>query len=183
MEIWKNLNNEYGSQYQVSNMGNIRSKLFVDSWKRERKSKVLKPNKDKGGYLRVRLSINYVKKSFRIHRLVAEVFLPNINNLPQVNHINGIKTDNRVVNLEWCNNSYNQLHAIKNNLRVTKIGKESPKFKGSILVLDKEGNLIDELFGNADMKNKGYDYRNVNAVVNNKRNSYKGLIFKRNEKI
>lgn len=63
-------------------------------------------------------------KSVLIHRIVAQTYLPNLDNLPQVNHINGDKTDNRVENLEWCNNRYNQQHYHGENvgIRLTKYG-------------------------------------------------------------
>ena len=65
------------------------------------------------GYLQIKLR----GKSYKIHRLVAETFIPNPDNLPQVNHLDGCKTNNAVSNLEWANNSDNQLHAWANNLQ------------------------------------------------------------------
>lgn len=183
MEKWIDLNNDFGEGYEISSLGQVRSKDFKDSWNRLRKGRILKHSLDKRGYPRVRLSINYLKESFRIHRLVAQAFIPNPLNLPQINHKDGIKTNNTIVNLEWCDNNYNQKHAIDNGLKIIKKGKEATSFKSSILVYDLQNNLIDELFGNEDMKNKGYDFRNVSAVVLGKRKTYKKLIFKRNETI
>ena len=79
------------------------------------KEAILKPSTDKKGYKRVGLMKNGKLITKKVHRLVAENYIPNPNNLPQVNHINSIKHDNRVDNLEWCDSKYNTKHAIENN--------------------------------------------------------------------
>ena len=76
----------------------------------------MKPNLGKSGYYRIKLSNNGVKKIFLVHRLVAETYLKNEFNKPQVNHINGIKTDNNIKNLEWSTRQENMQHAYKNGL-------------------------------------------------------------------
>lgn len=118
-EIWKDVK-EYEGLYKVSNLGNIKAlkkiQVFPNGGIVIREEKLLKPNKVKNGYLNVRL-YNGEQKGYGIHRLVARAFIPNPNNLSQINHINGNKNDNRVENLEWCNASYNQNHALKTGLK------------------------------------------------------------------
>lgn len=87
------------------------------------RNKFLKPAYDERGYLRIGLSNNGVSKTYKLHRLVAEMFIPKINGKNQVNHINGIKNDNRVENLEWCNNAENQQHAWDNGLNTSSYKK------------------------------------------------------------
>jgi hypothetical protein len=99
MEIFKDIEGYFGL-YQVSNMGNVKS--FHTG-----KEKILKPKNDKDGYLFVVLSKQGKVKTCKIHRLVAQSFIENPQNLPQVNHKNEIKTDNRASNLEWCDCQYN----------------------------------------------------------------------------
>lgn len=76
---------------------------------------ILRPEVLKKGYLRVKLCFG-INKRFLVHRLVAMTYIPNPNNLPQINHKDGNKQNNSVTNLEWCNNDYNRDHAIKNGL-------------------------------------------------------------------
>lgn len=122
MEIWKDVVG-YEGYYQVSNLGNIRSvdrviysdKLHIGT-KRKLDGKMLKPYVNAHGYLALTLTKNGKEKSLRVHRLVAEAFIKNPNNYDQINHIDGNKTNNKVENLEWCNNQHNVIHAYKNGL-------------------------------------------------------------------
>lgn len=133
-EIWKKviwLNNNY----EVSNFGNVRS---LDHYCENRKGsgkqtgRLLKLTKSKKGYLRVTLSNNNRNFTPGVHRLVALAFIPNPENKPQVNHINGIKNDNRVENLEWCTGSENVIHAFNNGFRKKLLNEKNPNSKLTI---------------------------------------------------
>ena len=101
-EIWKDIR-DYEGLYQISNIGNVKSL----NYKQTGREKILKPSVDKDGYLFVCLCKNRKVKPFKVHRLVAQAFISNPNNYPQVNHKNEIKDDNRLENLEWCDAKYN----------------------------------------------------------------------------
>ena len=113
-EIWKEIKG-YEGKYQVSNMGRVRSipHEIVTQWgKYLTKGKILTPRVSNTGYLRVHLSITRkTSKTISVHRLVAEAFIDNPFNLPEVNHIDGNKENNSVSNLEWCTGEYNRKHA------------------------------------------------------------------------
>lgn len=118
-ETWKEVDG-YNGIYLVSNLGRVKS---IDHYIRNKhdsrslkKGRILKQSMSVKGYLQVSLSKNTKRFSTGAHRLVALHFIPNPQNKPQVNHINGIKHDNRMQNLEWCTNSENQIHAVKNKL-------------------------------------------------------------------
>lgn len=117
-EEWRDIKG-YEGLYQVSNLGRVRSldRKFIKSNGRmhSRKGKVLAPNTNPKGYFFVNISdINHKITPTRIHRLVAEAFIPNPNNLPQVNHIDEDKSNNSITNLEWCTNRYNTMYGTRN---------------------------------------------------------------------
>ena len=93
-EIWKSIA-DYEGLYEVSSLGRVKSLKFG-------KEKILKPQKDGSGYLQVQLWRNGKMKAFKVHRLVAEAFLPNPLGLPEINHKDEVKTNNIVSNLEWA---------------------------------------------------------------------------------
>ncbi|MDN4492883.1 NUMOD4 motif-containing HNH endonuclease [Ureibacillus aquaedulcis] len=104
-EIWKQFEETDKKIYFVSTKGNVKS---VDKVKGN--EYLMKPNKNKGGYLRVHIGGN-VKKEFLIHRLVGQAFIPNPENKSEINHIDGNKENNRVENLEWNTRKENVHHA------------------------------------------------------------------------
>lgn len=180
-EVWKTIPS-LGGDYEASNLGRIRSldrwsfrvdtgtKLFV-------KGAIIAQQTDEFGYSRVRLNLNKEKLTKRVHRLVAEAFIPNLENKPQVNHIDGDKRNNSEINLEWTTNSDNQKHAIKTGLKTVKKGKDSPRFERAVDVY-KDGEYIMTLRGNAEMEEKGFDFRLVSACLKGKRNTHRGCTFK-----
>ena len=109
-EIWKDIPN-YEGYYQVSNLGRVKSTPHS----KYKKSKILK-NIPRNGYLSVILCDEKSKKNVFVHRLVAQCFVPNPENKPIVNHIDGNKSNPCAYNLEWCTYKENTQHAIMNGL-------------------------------------------------------------------
>jgi hypothetical protein len=122
IEIWKDIP-EYKGIYQVSNLGRVKRLQTSQNRSNNKilnlKEKLLNGTINYFGYNRVTLYKNCIGKSCAVHRLVAICFIENKLNKPQVNHIDGNKLNNIVENLEWCNNSENQLHAWKLGLNRT----------------------------------------------------------------
>ena len=101
-EIWKDIQG-YEGLYQVSNLGRVKSL----NYNKTSKSKILSPGKNKTRYLSVCLFKNKKGKVFYVHRLVAQAFIDNPNNYPEVNHKDENPSNNHVNNLEWCTHKYN----------------------------------------------------------------------------
>lgn len=144
--IWKGVKG-YEGLYEVSDTGLVKS-LF-------RYKKILKPNKMNTGYLSVELFKNGTSKRMSIHRLVAEAFIPNPNNYPQVNHKDENKQNNNVENLEWCTAKYNLNYNNGQILRHSKIDysteerkkiarKNGKAAKKAIIQFSKENEYIAE---------------------------------------
>ena len=114
-EIWKDIQG-YEGFYQISNFGRVKSLGGIcGTCKRKEKIRALHHTKD--GYVKVRLLRNSNDKTYRVHRLVAEAFIPNPNGYDTVNHIDGNKDNNCVDNLEWCDRNKQMQHAYKLGLK------------------------------------------------------------------
>lgn len=180
-EEWKHVDGFDGA-YSVSNYGRIRSndrwylrsdtltKCFVQGG-------ILKISNNRHGYPEVRVSYKNRKYSIRIHREVAKLFVENPDDKPQVNHIDGIKSNNFASNLEWVTNEENQKHAIETGLKKFKTGKGASRFQRTIIVL-KDGLIVAELNGNIEMAEFGLDYRLVSRCLKGVTRTHKGYTFK-----
>lgn len=153
-EIWKDIKG-YEGLYQISNFGNVKSLArrvnCGDNKTRLKQERILKNTLDNHGYLTTSLCDNRKKEKYLIHRLVAEVFIPNPNNLPQVNHIDENKTNNNVENLEWCTQQYNSTYGE--------------------FIAEHESIL-------AAARATGFDYSGIHGSCIGKYRTYSGYIFK-----
>lgn len=185
-EIWRTPigKGEIYNNYQVSNFGQILSLNYG----RTGKPKLLKPCKDKDGYLRVSLYKNGKQNYFQIHRLVAETFLPNPNNLPQVNHKDENKKNNFVGtpendykdgNLEWCTLEYNINHGTHNE-RISK-AMTNGKLSKPVLQFSKSGEFIREWPSTRECGRNGFNQGEVSKCCIGEVKSHKGFIWKYKE--
>ena len=123
-EVWKNIDD----RYSVSNLGQVKSNYA-------NKEKILKPFFNKYGYLMVDIRHPNTRKSISVHRLVAMAFIPNPDNLKEVNHKDEDKTNNCVDNLEWCDTKYNCNYGTRNQRKAEKCRKK-------IFSVDAYGNIV-----------------------------------------
>lgn len=163
-EIWKTIE-EY-PDYMISSMGRVRSldREILNRWGnnyRLIKGKILKPALDR--YLRVSLSKNGKSKTFTIHKLVAKHFIPNPNNLSEIDHINTDKTDNRVENLRWVTHRENQNNTVtKSKMKLNK-SKSKPIIQFSL-----DGEFIKRWNSCSDIKRElGYNQCSISACCRN----------------
>lgn len=149
-EIWRDIDGF--ENYQISNLGRIKSKERIVSNSCRayvKKEEILKTHIMKSGYLAIVLRDKEQKKHLlKIHRLIAEIFIPNPNNYTQVNHIDGDKTNCDIENLEWSTPQQNTRHAMKNGLRRRYTGRNVQKIY-QINAETKEVEKVHETFADA----------------------------------
>lgn len=192
MEEWRKVPDTEGF-LEVSNEGRVRSLLRGEPH-------ILKPTPDQKGYLRLRMTIHRKSHCFKVHRIVAQAFIDNPDNLPQVNHIDGNKQNNRADNLEWVTNQENVIHSFalangeKCSVHEIKYVPKRTCVGGKRIYLDRKGNPIFKkpnerkpiiaykngesmVFGSIGDAERYFDSRHICAVLKGKRQHVKGWSF------
>ena len=176
-EIWKPIKG-YEGLYEVSNFGRIKSL----NYHRMGFEKIISASFDGSGYLVVVLCKNNTAIQYKVHRLVAEAFIQNPNNLPEINHKDENKTNNIYTNLEWCDRSYNVNYGTRNKRASISISKSllnNEKICKPILQLSKEGVIIKEWLSAAEAEREGgYDNAHISKCCLGQRKTHKGFIWR-----
>ena len=163
-EIWCPIKG-YEGLYEVSDQGRVRSLKFG-------KERILKPIRNTQGYIQVHLCKNGEIKKCLVHRLVAKTFIPNPNNLQEVNHKDEDKANNFVKNLEWCDRKYNNNYG-------TRTKRQSEKLSKPVLQYTKSGVFVREWKSTRDVqRNLNYCQSNISYCCNGRRKSANGYIWK-----
>ena len=168
-EIWKDIES-YEGLYQISNLGRVKS--LGKGKSNNSKERIMKAGKDKkNGYLSVILYKDGKKKYCKVHRLVAFVFLPNPDNLPQVNHIDEDKTNNRVENLEFCDAKYNSNYGTRTQ-RVSKSQTNYPNKSKKVLCVE-TGKIYPSI--HQVQRELGFSHGNISSVCSGRREQAYGF--------
>lgn len=159
LEVWKKIK---GAEfdYLVSNKGRVKSIKFG-------KEKIITPSKVGAGYLALNICVEGKIKRKYIHRLVAEAFIPNPEKKPQVNHIDEVKTNNEVSNLEWLTSKENINHGTLSKRKSTKVFQ-----------LTKENVLVKKWDSIKEATKQGFTNSGIVRCCNNKIKSHKGFVWK-----
>lgn len=174
-EIWKDIPG-YEGLYQISSLGRVKSAerdIWHSTYSYRRIGRIRKPF-NTNGYNMLNLSKDGKKKCFQIHRLVALAFIPNPENKPDVNHIDGVKTHNWVENLEWATASENCIHAIKTGLVSKELLIANSKKGADAISIRIKCEDTGELFSSITDAKKSIGVENINPNLKNKQRTHKG---------
>ncbi|AZO48034.1 HNH endonuclease [Mesorhizobium sp. M4B.F.Ca.ET.058.02.1.1] len=169
----------FNGRYSVDEDGNVYS-LRNNAGNRRAAPKLMKLRLSKEGYLTVTLTTDTGRLFCQVHRLVAQAFIPNPMNKPEVNHRDGIKIHNRKTNLEWATESENAQHAFQLGLRVGnptwagKINADCPNSK-PVNQLGLDGQLIQTFPSMAEARRHGFSQGNISMVISGQRDHHKGF--------
>lgn len=184
-EIWKDVVG-YEGLYQVSNLGRVKS-LY------KKNGAILKAYPNGFGYLIVSLFVNGNSKKHKVHRLVANAFIPNIHNLPCVNHKDENKTNNFVFvntdgsidyeksNLEWCTYKYNTNYGNAQDRRVVTMFEKYNKWPNSraIIQFTKDNSFVKEYVSAAAAEEEnGFNRKGIGMCASGKLKTYKGFVWR-----
>lgn len=179
IEVWKDIKG-YEGLYQVSNYGRVKSLDHIVTQKakgngtlsRLVRGRVLKTGRDKDGYCLIALSKNGKVRGFKVHRLVADAFIPLVQGKEIINHKDSNRRNNKVTNLEWCNTHENALHAYK-------YGSQKPFRAKKVLQYSKDGELVNEWNSIKEAGRKtGICSVGISRVCNSKKGSAGGFIWR-----
>ena len=160
--------------YSVTDDGRV----FSLNYNREGYKREMKPQKDINGYNRMELSIEGKRKKFKVHRLVSLAFIPNPDNLPEVNHKDECKTNNNVSNLEWCSKSYNINYGTRNERCCEKQLNRKDQSK-PVKQFTKDGIFIKEYPSMHEAKRQtGYDFSFISRCCRGRTKSAYGYIWR-----
>ena len=174
MEHWKSIAG-YEGIYEVSDLGRVKSLNYNHT----ETEKILKPGKNNRGYLHVYLCKDGHVKKFKVHRLVADAFIPNPNNLATVNHKDEVKTNNVASNLEWMSVKDNNNYGTRSK-RISKSNTNNPKISKQIQMFDKKTGELLATFPSLMEAERvtGIYHGNISTCCNGKRKSAGGYIWR-----
>lgn len=175
--LWKAVEG-YSGAYEISSDGRVRSLNYGGV---KGRVKELSPYDGGNGYLRVDLYLNKTSKKCKVHRLVAEAFLPNQNDLPQINHIDENTHNNVVENLEWCTAKYNMNYGTRSARGGAKaaLSNLNGKLSKPVEALDRETSQVILNFPSMmEAHRRGFDCGQISKCCKDSRKSHRGLLWR-----